>query len=507
MGEELIEIGRVEREYLEHGKFSKQKIVDEQKFMAEFGTEVTDKIIKYINKPNGAAINTQQPTLKIKTIKEEAEWFLNKTEYGHIFCTPHLTMDDAYTWEIVDEVAKSILKGIMPKIKSEELLKRAKKVVEKKYDWEGKIDAIFIRGVPLEYRWKPAGKKERNVFKDIYDYRDRPAYGKEDYESIASYCKNPHILKWWNKSHDELIAKLIEEKQWYWDWYITDEILAITPPETIKSWRSRDPISREYAWENVLMYFAKSRAHSIGLTKRIRKAEWKNCPLCGQRFLENSLPVPLVKLLGGVEHIDFCSPCLKILYNEGLDTITRKKAISYIQGLANILQRVPNYDFGKRAGDLIDLDTSQRLELLKVLKKKPSIKRVKELFSSWLNALVEAGILEDGVRRTSRGTQCLAKDGHVCLSLGEKTIDDFLYNHNIPHDKESAYPESNYRTDFTVGSAFIEYFGLTGDPEYDLKMKEKKKICRKHGIRLISIYPEDLVSMKKLESKLKKVLI
>jgi len=31
---------------------------------------------------------------------------------------------------------------------------------------------------------------------------------------------------------------------------------------------------------------------------------------------------------------------------------------------------------------------------------------------------------------------------------------------------------------------------------------KKKKICKTHGIPLISIYPEDLVSLKKLENKL-----
>ncbi|MCK4732816.1 MAG: hypothetical protein KAT65_10210, partial [Methanophagales archaeon] len=86
-------------------------------------------------------------------------------------------------------------------------------------------------------------------------------------------------------------------------------------------------------------------------------------------------------------------------------------------------------------------------------------------------------------------------------------LDDFLYKHNIPHEKEAAYPESNFRADFSVDGVFIEYFGLTGDTEYDLKTKEKEKICHKQGIRLISIYPEDLVSVKKLESKLEKVLI
>ena len=44
--------------------------------------------------------------------------------------------------------------------------------------------------------------------------------------------------------------------------------------------------------------------------------------------------------------------------------------------------------------------------------------------------------------------------------------------------------------------------GLT-DPEYDRRTKYKQEICKKHGIDLISIFPENLASVRKLETKLK----
>jgi hypothetical protein len=187
---------------------------------------------------------------------------------------------------------------------------------------------------------------------------------------------------------------------------------------------------------------------------------------------------------------------------QGADTLTKQEVLEYLQDLAEVLQRVPNQNFGEGVDDLHGLDYQERLALLQVLKRKPTVKRVKDLFGSWLKALVEAEILEEGTRRTSRGTQCLAKDGHVCLSLGEKTIDDFLYNHEIVHQKEPSYPERNFRADFLVDDIFIEYFGLKGNPEYDAKTQLKQRICRKHGIQLISIYPSDLISEKKLRRKL-----
>ncbi len=141
-----------------------------------------------------------------------------------------------------------------------------------------------------------------------------------------------------------------------------------------------------------------------------------------------------------------------------------------------------------------------------ILKRKPFVARVKELFGSWQQGLIDAGILEDGTRITTRGIQCVAKDSHVCYSLGEKTIDEFLFAQGIKHEKEVSYPESRYRADFVVSDMFIEYFGLAGDPDHDKKMKEKKKLCKRNGITLISIYPRDLVNVNRLRKKLELLL-
>jgi hypothetical protein len=337
----------------------------------------------------------------------------------------------------------------------------------------------------------------------VYDYRDKPAYS--NFSIKSSYCRNSHILKWWTPAHDQLIVEQIEKTQWLWYWGITDEITKITSPEIIEAWQQEDPLCSKYAWYNILMYFAAARAQSLGLTNRIRKPKWKSCPLCNQKFIEDSLPVPLVERLG-IDDLDFCAPCLSEALFEGSGSCSKGEVLNYLRDLADMLQRVPNQNFGEEENDLKGLDFQERLTLLQILKRKPTIGRVKELFGSWLNALVQAGILEDGARRTSRGTQCLAKDGHVCLSLGEKTIDDFLYGYKIAHEKEPHYPEGNFRADFFVDGIFIEYFGLAGDPEYDAKTKLKQRICKKHGIQLISIYPSDLVDIEKLEGKLFRVL-
>lgn len=317
------------------------------------------------------------------------------------------------------------------------------------------------------------------------------------------YASNPYILRWWIPEYDEIIVRLIEKYQWAWYWEFTEAATKIIPSETLEAWKSEDPICSVYAWYNVLMYFAASRAEAIGLTGQIRKPKWKTCPVCKQEFVESSLHLKFIKILGA-DQLDFCEPCLSVVVwpVAGSDTQSKEQVLEYLRDLADTLQRIPPQAFGSRPEDLAGLTFEERLAVLEVMRRRPSVPHVKSLFGSWLKALIAAELLEDGARRTSRGTQCVAKDGHICLSLGEKTIDDFLYSLGIPHQKEPPYPEGNFRADFAVNGTLIEYFGLRGDPDYDTKTKLKQRMCRKHGIKLISLYPSDLASTKRLKAKL-----
>lgn len=338
----------------------------------------------------------------------------------------------------------------------------------------------------------------------IYDQRDKPAY--ENFRIEPNFCQNSNILKWWQKSHDDLLLQQIKKEQWVWYWGITDKIIQITPSEELEFWKKDDPLCSHYAWYNVLMYFAASRAEKLGFTKIIRDPIWKICPFCNQEFIEDSLPYPLIQRLG-INQIDFCGPCLKeTLLQSGKEAYLRQEVLSYLNDLTDAIKRIPNQDFGKGIGDILYFTTEERLTILNIVKNKPSLNRIKKLFGSWLNALIESGILEHGTRRTGRGTQCIAKDGHVCFSLAEKTIDDFLFERGIIHGKEPKYPEGNFRADFIVTDIFIEYFGLIGDSEYEKKIKQKIAICNKHRINVIKIFAADLINLKQLESKLSSIL-
>lgn len=356
----------------------------------------------------------------------------------------------------------------------------------------------------------------------IYDIREESVYG-DPYVANPDWCKNEHILKWWTSEHDNKIQNAIAKYHWTWkNIDVCDQLCSCTPPDLLSMWKLEDPLCQQYAWYNILLGFADSRAYVLGWLNNIRRPQWEVCPLCNQRFIETSVTDSLVRRLT-INQIDFCAPCLsRILFHSPDYKFVNKTEYnayweknsapfdemiySYVRRLTSIIQRIPSQNFGDNCRDLWGYTTGQRLEILKTLKEKDCLQLVNRLYGSWFTLLVKSGVLDDGAIKMPRGIKCLALDGHVCFSLGEKTIDDFLYVYNIPHEKEPKYPEGNFRADFLVNSVFVEYFGLAGNAEYDAKIENKKKLCCEHGIELISLFPNDLTDPRRLKKKLSKFL-
>ncbi|MEH1886517.1 UvrD-helicase domain-containing protein [Nostoc sp.] len=76
-------------------------------------------------------------------------------------------------------------------------------------------------------------------------------------------------------------------------------------------------------------------------------------------------------------------------------------------------------------------------------------------------------------------------DGHYYKSFGEKVIANFLLEHNITYKYERNFwwNDINYRPDFTIVTGenqgiVIEYFGLEGDPDYDILSEQKREYWR-----------------------------
>lgn len=351
-----------------------------------------------------------------------------------------------------------------------------------------------------------AHRRDRaDAAESTYHRRRTPAY--RTLPTDLSLADNRRILRWWSADCDAILMGLIGSWQWNWFWEVTDEVLKVAPADEVDRWRGVDPACKQRNWRNVLMHFARARAARLGLTNAIREPAWKTCPLCGVERAGDSLPFPLAKRLG-IDALDICSPCMggTTGWDSGNKDATADDILQYLRELAEVIGRVPPQGFGEGKDELLGLDMSSRVRLLELLGRKPATSRIKHVFGSWLKALVQAGVLEDGTWDTGRGIRTIARDGHECHSLGEKTIDDWLFSHGIPHEREPAYPVGRYRADWAVGDVFVEYFGLAGNPEYDEKTSKKVGICKDHRIVLVSIYPKDLVRPERLDDRLHRFL-
>jgi hypothetical protein len=117
---------------------------------------------------------------------------------------------------------------------------------------------------------------------------------------------------------------------------------------------------------------------------------------------------------------------------------------------------------------------------------------------AWTDWLAQAGLLTDGVR-TGRGVTAIAKDGHLCRSLLERQVDDFLHDNGIEHEPEPYYPYdpadnvNGCRADWKLSDGtFVEALGFTKDPAYMARARIKIALAERHGIPVVTVTHADL---------------
>ena len=225
--------------------------------------------------------------------------------------------------------------------------------------------------------------------------------------------------------------------------------------------------------------------------------------------------------------IAFCSPCLKSAFlGEYKEEKCEKQMLKELKSLYNLLGYIPPSNLFNNAGFTRSLSVKDFNKVIPILigllpysydehhylSEQFKKNSYKAKFGSWFKALLKANILEGDVRKLPRGTMCLAVDGHQCLSIAEKNVDDWLSKHKIEHKKEIKYPKDDdlnplglLRSDWQLqDGTFVEFFGLKGNVDYDKKTELKVELCKKLDLKLIKIFHKDL---HKLSDKFKNVRI
>lgn len=122
----------------------------------------------------------------------------------------------------------------------------------------------------------------------------------------------------------------------------------------------------------------------------------------------------------------------------------------------------------------------------------------RKFFGTWNNAIEAAGFKPNPILFAKHH---LANDGHICDSLAEKLIDDYLFQRKIVHERNVPYPKKEYTADFKIGNRIIEYFGLAGEHKrYDQLRRIKQRIVKRYKLQFTEIYPKDLYPHSKLSS-------
>lgn len=105
----------------------------------------------------------------------------------------------------------------------------------------------------------------------------------------------------------------------------------------------------------------------------------------------------------------------------------------------------------------------------------------------------------------------VCKDGHRVRSKSEVAIDNYLYDHNIKHAYEKAYPinnnkEDDLHPDFYLSDLdiYIEHWGYSNKANYKEEKDYKTKIYNKNQTTVIGTTEEDIQDIEtSLNRKLK----
>lgn len=263
--------------------------------------------------------------------------------------------------------------------------------------------------------------------------------------------------------------------------------------------------AEKFSWKQYCSWQCLSKDKETGVLKV--------CDTCGKEFKKKQK-----ELLKSKSGRHFCSQSCAAILNNKLRNIYRKPLA--ICAAKNCNNRVKNrqtiycsHKCGvtsrKRTLESLRKEVVLAIKIFYKLNRRIPVKKemygpyskARRAFGTWNKAIESAGYKSNPVMFANKH---IARDGHRCDSLAEKIIDEWLYSKGIPHTRSVSYPEGYKLTcDFVVNNNFIEFFGLTGElREYDRLVNIKRKLSKKHKLKLIEIKPTHLFPKNKLDEVL-----
>ena len=217
----------------------------------------------------------------------------------------------------------------------------------------------------------------------------------------------------------------------------------------------------------------------------------------------------------------FCDICLTMGFSASTDFNKRlgfsaeERKSNYVKGTiayAEYFGFIPPSDYQKRKviQQLFksEIPISELAFAIKVSSLLPWTDTAKKIFGSWAHLLEEAGLLAQS-QRGRGGHRSIASDGHLCLSMGERAICEFLTKNGVPHEREPMYPFDEVlnpngllRGDFLIGDLVIEFAGMMGNPDYAERMKSKEKLAKARKIPWLKLETSSLDDLNEMLLKI-----
>ena len=201
----------------------------------------------------------------------------------------------------------------------------------------------------------------------------------------------------------------------------------------------------------------------------------------------------------------YCDSCLGLCIRSNDSYMFYKNSVENVKQLAllgiseflNHFGFVPPSGFSRgeiiRDFQILGVPEGDLEYALKILSLIPASSTVTELFGSWAHFLNLAGMLEIS-NRGKGGYRSIASDGHLCLSLGERAICEYLSKNGFVHSKEPLYPmdkELNpnnlLRADFLINDTYVEFAGRMQDEEYSKRMRNKELLATTYNLNWIKL--------------------
>jgi len=111
-------------------------------------------------------------------------------------------------------------------------------------------------------------------------------------------------------------------------------------------------------------------------------------------------------------------------------------------------------------------------------------------FGNWQAAITKCGLKHMLCKTVGNRTK--AEDGHMCDSMGEAIVDNWLYHNNIDHDVHVSYPGKNRCTcDFVANGYWIEFteakLNSSITTSYTDRLNRKIKIAKHFHLNIVII--------------------